>query len=134
MRIRLAARLARLPRRTGRPGTGIGMSGRSAALDTSVAHPARRYDYWLGGKDNFAADRQSGDQIAAAFPDIVTAVDLPGHAKRCEIFMTRKALARKRILRSGAHQAPTQQTFGAIGQRVGCRTRLPTKHVGRLHG
>jgi hypothetical protein len=32
-------------------------------LDTSVAHPARRYDYWLGGKDNFAADRQSGDEI-----------------------------------------------------------------------
>jgi hypothetical protein len=50
------------------------MSGRSAALDTSVTHPARRYDYWLGGKDNFAAGRRSGDQIAAAFPDIITAV------------------------------------------------------------
>ena len=30
-------------------------------LDTSVAHPARIYDYWLGGKDNFAADRAAGD-------------------------------------------------------------------------
>jgi len=29
-----------------------------ADLDTSVAHPARVYDYWLGGKDNFAADRE----------------------------------------------------------------------------
>ena len=28
-----------------------------ATLDTSLAHPARVYDYWLGGKDNFAADR-----------------------------------------------------------------------------
>ena len=27
-------------------------------LDTSVAHSARVYDYWLGGKDNFAADRE----------------------------------------------------------------------------
>ena len=27
-------------------------------IDTSVAHSARRYDYWLGGKDNFAADRE----------------------------------------------------------------------------
>src|SRR5436190_22171022 len=44
------------------------------ALDTSVAHPARRYDYWLGGKDNFAADRESGDAIAAKFPAIRTAV------------------------------------------------------------
>ncbi|HKD98524.1 MAG TPA: SAM-dependent methyltransferase [Micromonosporaceae bacterium] len=39
-------------------------------VDASVAHPARRYDYWLGGKDNFAADRESGDAIAAAFPTI----------------------------------------------------------------
>jgi hypothetical protein len=37
-------------------------------IDTSVAHPARRYDYWLGGKVNFEADRKSGDAVAAAFP------------------------------------------------------------------
>jgi hypothetical protein len=43
-------------------------------LDTTVAHPARRYDYWLGGKDNFEADRLSGDAIKKIFPDIVTAV------------------------------------------------------------
>ncbi|MFB9236935.1 SAM-dependent methyltransferase [Plantactinospora siamensis] len=41
-------------------------------LDTSVMHPARRYNYWLGGKDNFAADRESGDQIAAVYPAIRT--------------------------------------------------------------
>jgi hypothetical protein len=45
----------------------------SSRLDTSVPHPARRYNYWLGGKDNFAADRESGDAIAAAFPTIRTA-------------------------------------------------------------
>jgi hypothetical protein len=44
------------------------------SLDTSVAHPARRYDYWLGGKDNFEADRESGDAIAERWPDIVVAV------------------------------------------------------------
>ncbi|MFC7279631.1 SAM-dependent methyltransferase [Paractinoplanes rhizophilus] len=43
-------------------------------LDTSVPHPARRYNYWLGGKDNFEADRASGDAIAQRWPDIVTAV------------------------------------------------------------
>ncbi|WP_188127276.1 SAM-dependent methyltransferase [Actinoplanes lobatus] len=37
-------------------------------MDTSVAHPARRYNYWLGGKDHFAADRESGDLLAKAFP------------------------------------------------------------------
>ncbi len=39
-------------------------------IDTSVAHPARVYDYWLGGKDNFAADRALGDAIKAAVPTI----------------------------------------------------------------
>jgi len=44
------------------------------AYDTTVAHPARVYNYWLGGKDNFAADREVGEQTKAAYPDIVTGV------------------------------------------------------------
>src|SRR3954464_3106291 len=40
----------------------------SDRFDTGVAHPARRYNYWLGGKDNFAADRESGDLLAKASP------------------------------------------------------------------
>jgi hypothetical protein len=39
-------------------------------IDTTTPHPARRYNYWLGGKDNFAADRASGDAIEAAMPSI----------------------------------------------------------------
>ncbi|MGW5668298.1 SAM-dependent methyltransferase [Micromonospora sp. NPDC003776] len=46
----------------------------SSRIDPSVPHPARRYDYWLGGKDNFAADRRSGDAVAAAYPAIRTTV------------------------------------------------------------
>ncbi len=41
-----------------------------AQINTGVAHPARVYDYWLGGKDNFAADRALGDAIMAAVPTI----------------------------------------------------------------
>ena len=40
----------------------------AAGINTSVAHPARVYDYLLGGKDNFAADRVLGDALAAAMP------------------------------------------------------------------
>jgi hypothetical protein len=43
-------------------------------IDTTTAHPARRYNYWLGGKDHFAADRISGDAITAAFPTTRLAV------------------------------------------------------------
>jgi hypothetical protein len=39
-------------------------------FDTSVAHPARIYDYWLGGKDNYAADREAGDLVLAARPGL----------------------------------------------------------------
>src|SRR5215469_3558576 len=44
------------------------------AVDTSVAQHARVYDYLLGGKDNFAADRAAGDQMIEALPTTVTAV------------------------------------------------------------
>src|SRR6185437_7941159 len=39
-----------------------------AVLDTGIASVARVYDYMLGGKDNFAADRKLGDELMAAFP------------------------------------------------------------------
>jgi hypothetical protein len=42
----------------------------SARIDTSAAHPARRYDYLLGGKDNFEADRASARQIEQFMPTI----------------------------------------------------------------
>jgi hypothetical protein len=44
------------------------MDDRSSRIDTSVPHPARRYDYLLGGKDNFAADRAAADEIVKRHP------------------------------------------------------------------
>jgi len=41
-----------------------------ADLDTTVPHSARVWNYWLGGKDNYPADRMVGDQVMAMFPDI----------------------------------------------------------------
>lgn len=49
-----------------------GLTGR--LIDTSVAHPARVYDYWLGGKDHFAPDREAGEQVKAVNPGIVSGV------------------------------------------------------------
>ena len=43
-------------------------------FDTSVPHIARVYDYWLGGKDNFAADRELGEQTLQAYPNLVYSV------------------------------------------------------------
>jgi hypothetical protein len=52
-------------------------------LNTSVPHSARVWNYWLKGKDNFAADRALGDQIKAVFPDI------EGIARESRRFITR---------------------------------------------
>ena len=49
-------------------------AGRDVPFDTSRAHMARVYDFWLGGKDNFAADRAVAEQVAAAYADVVLAV------------------------------------------------------------
>jgi S-adenosyl methyltransferase len=57
----------------GGPGGPGGAGGQAAAgppeFDTSVAHQARMYDYLLGGKDNYAADRAATDAALKIFPD-----------------------------------------------------------------
>ena len=45
----------------------------AAKLNANVPHSARVWNYWLGGKDNFAADRAVGDQVRTVFPEIVDA-------------------------------------------------------------
>jgi hypothetical protein len=57
------------------PGSAGARAGAAhATIGPEVAHRARVYDYWLGGRDNFAADRLAGDQAAAAFPGLVESV------------------------------------------------------------
>jgi len=36
-----------------------------------VAHPARVYNVWLGGKDHFAADRQAAQEVARCRPQVI---------------------------------------------------------------
>jgi O-methyltransferase involved in polyketide biosynthesis len=43
-------------------------------IDTTKAHPARIYDYWLGGKDNFAADREAAQLALHAYPELAQAI------------------------------------------------------------
>jgi hypothetical protein len=43
----------------------------SAQLQPDVPHAARIWNYWMGGKDNFASDRAAGDAVAQVYPEIV---------------------------------------------------------------
>ena len=55
-------------------GSGQQGNGIPADIRTDVAHPARVYDYWLGGKDNFAADRAAAEQVLQVMPEILDTV------------------------------------------------------------
>jgi S-adenosyl methyltransferase len=45
----------------------------SAGFDPRVAHPARVYNAWLGGKDHYAVDREVAAQVISQRPEVVGA-------------------------------------------------------------
>jgi hypothetical protein len=92
-------------------------------FDTTVAHPARRYDYWLGGKDNFAADRASGDAIAGAFPSIRVAVrENRAFLKRTVGYLAGEAGIRQ-FLDIGTG-LPTADNTHEVAQRIAASSRI----------
>jgi hypothetical protein len=48
--------------------SGAGPDREIPTINTNVPHPARVYDYFLGGKDNFEADRVAAEAANKAFP------------------------------------------------------------------
>jgi hypothetical protein len=52
-------------------------------IDTTVAHVARVWNYWLGGTDNYVVDRELGDQIVSMLPDV------PILARASRVFLAR---------------------------------------------
>jgi len=54
-------------------------SGSSPKFDRTVSHSARIWNYWIGGKDNFAVDREVGDQILAFVPELVRSARADRH-------------------------------------------------------
>ncbi len=92
-------------------------------MDTSTAHPARRYNYWLGGKDNFAADRQSGDAIAAIFPSVRTAaVENRRFLQRAVTYLAAERGVRQ-FLDIGTG-LPAEENTHDVAQRVDPRGRV----------
>jgi S-adenosyl methyltransferase len=92
-------------------------------FDTSVAHCARVYDYWLGGKDNFAADRAAAEQAIRDCPDIVpTARANRGFLARTVRFLAAEAGIRQ-FLDIGTG-IPTENNTHDVAQAVAPGSRV----------
>ncbi|HEY2670584.1 MAG TPA: SAM-dependent methyltransferase [Rugosimonospora sp.] len=106
---------------SGQPETPTGPT--SARIDTTVAHPARRYDYLLGGKDNFAADRESGDKLIAAFPTIrIGAQENRRFLRRAVTYLTSQAGIRQ-FLDIGTG-IPTSPNTHEVAQAIAPESRV----------
>ncbi|WP_309237483.1 SAM-dependent methyltransferase [Actinomadura sp. BRA 177] len=61
-------------------------------IDPTKAHPSRRYNYWLGGKDNFAVDRESAEMVATGFPTVrLAALENRAFLKRAVTYLAGEA-------------------------------------------
>ena len=92
-------------------------------FDTSVPHIARVYDYWLGGKDNFAADRELGEKTLAAYPNLVFSV----RANRAFLARAVRFLAAEAGIRQFLDIGtgiPTANNTHQVAQRVRTESRI----------
>jgi hypothetical protein len=92
-------------------------------IDTTVAHPARRYDYLLGGKDNFAADRESGDRMVAAYPSTrVAMLENRRFLRRAVAYLAGRAEIRQ-FLDIGTG-IPTSPNVHEVAQQIAPESRV----------
>ncbi len=92
-------------------------------VNVNIPHSARIYDYWLGGKDNFAVDRQVADAIIAAIPQ------MREMAAENRMFVHR--VAQNLVQAEGIRQfldigtgIPTSPNLHEVAQRLAPETRV----------
>jgi S-adenosyl methyltransferase len=92
-------------------------------VNTSVPNPARIYDYLLGGKDNYPADREVAEQVIAIAPVALDVVrDNRAFLRRAVRFLAGEAGIRQFIdLGSGL---PTQGNVHEVAQAVAPHARI----------
>ncbi|MFD0971838.1 SAM-dependent methyltransferase [Plantactinospora endophytica] len=95
----------------------------TSRLNTDVPHTARIWNYWLGGKDNFAVDREVGDRVKGIFPVVIEL------ARADRLFLGRAV--RHLVTEAGIRQfldigtgLPSQDNTHEVAQRVAPEARI----------
>ncbi len=95
----------------------------AGGIDTTTPNVARIYDYLLGGKDNFAADREAAGQLVAAIPDVAAiARDNRSFLGRVVRYLTGQAGVRQFLDLGGG--LPTQANVHELAQGVAPDVRV----------
>ncbi|MCX4766467.1 SAM-dependent methyltransferase [Streptomyces sp. NBC_01275] len=92
-------------------------------LDTSVAHNARVWNYWIGGKDNYEVDQRVGEHVAGMFPLIRDIA----RADRWFLGRATRFLAEERGMRQFLDIGtglPTADNTHEIAQRIAPESRI----------
>jgi hypothetical protein len=94
----------------------------SWVLKPHVPNVARMYDYYLGGKDNYAADRAAADQVVAAMPNVLDFTRANRRfLSRVVTMMARQGIRQFLDIGSGL---PTQENVHEIAQRTALEARV----------
>src|SRR5579871_3633795 len=110
------------PASESRPDVPVGSHSRPS-FDISAAHPARVYDYLLGGKDNYAADRAAAEAIIEVNPVVFACV----RANRAFLSRVVRYLAREAGIRQFLDIGtglPTAQNTHQVAQQVAPDCRI----------
>ncbi|MDX2595457.1 SAM-dependent methyltransferase [Streptomyces sp. WI03-4A] len=94
-----------------------------ARLNTTVAHNARVWNYWIGGKDHYEVDQRVGEQVSGMFP-VIRAV---ARADRDFLGRAVRFLAAERGLRQFLDVGtglPTVDNTHEIAQRIAPESRI----------
>ncbi|MFI2203553.1 SAM-dependent methyltransferase [Streptomyces sp. NPDC020192] len=94
-----------------------------AKLNTSVAHNARVWNYWIGGKDNYAVDQQVGEHVAGMFPVIreVARADRAFLARAVRYVAAERGIRQFLDIGTGL---PTVDNTHEIAQRIAPESRI----------
>ncbi|MEV5828227.1 SAM-dependent methyltransferase [Spirillospora sp. NPDC052242] len=91
-------------------------------IDPNVPSVARMYDYYLGGKDNYASDREAADRVLAAMPYVLEFTRANRRfLSRAVTMLAERGVRQFLDIGSGL---PTQENTHEVAQRV-----APDSHV-----
>lgn len=93
------------------------------AIDVSTASPARMYDFWLGGKDNFKVDRDAAERVEALVPNMrIIAQENRAFLRQAVTYLVDECGIRQFIdIGSGL---PTAGNVHEVAQQIASETRV----------